>query len=253
MGMEVKINGLDLFLLVRDANGRPFEIEYIKKRLDDTFRKQLGYVTTFGSFVTKEPSPEEIHLFERKRRHHPVNGRFIRSWSRKDIVNPTNEKAVFPAFKLALEHIKDYNHCKLKCEPKESVKKVIEEWIQGKEQELRQATKDENQSVTLGTFFTKDSDKCIEFIGKELAPHNKPQGKLIALILIGFANAGYLNSLQGSLLKIRGALEGQFPGLISSHQAISKYTNPYYNKESMSEVSLQSKEISEMTKKIQNI
>lgn len=229
--MEVKINGIDLWRLTKEANKRPFESAYIKKLLDDTLQKQLGIITEFGALTTTKPNETELYLFEEAEidDYRTGNGK-VKGWRRKPIINPSSERDVFPAFKNALKYIEDYNRGSFKCQPKAQVKEIFDEWITEKEAGCKKSTRPTPSILSI----VQHTQKQV-IIGKMRETLNGQIGKGVAPVIDALLNLGYIKKPSGGYRAIYTAIRDEFGYNIGTDQSINNYRGSK-TKEYLSEV-----------------
>lgn len=86
----------------------------------------------------------------------------------------------------------------------------------------------------ISQFIVKGKEKVLQFIDSELSACSKPQGKLVAKIIIVLHKAGYISEIKGKLRAICESLKDRHPGKIGKFTGIVEYINSYYNKENYS-------------------
>lgn len=248
---KIMINDMDVFLMVRriNRNCKLYGINYVKDELNKTFDKQIGAIQEFHSGIIKFPKNDteyyEEHEFDMGA------GERIKGWRRKTIKNPYDTQLIFQSFKFMLQNLEDYYNAPFKCKFNPIAKKIVDEWIIEKEEQLSNQSSTVNE-LTLESFFVKEPEKCIAFIKRELDTYKKPQGKLLAIILIGFKKLGYMIHLESVSEELHKVLADQFKDKIGTRQSISNYFTPYYKNDSLSEKQLQEGLVEEMILKIQD-
>lgn len=74
----------------------------------------------------------------------------------------------------------------------------------------------------------KDREKVLRVIENELAASNKPQGKLIAMIIIVLSDIGYLPHYKGKVTQIYNAFKKTYPNKVGTIKGIEDYIRGYY-------------------------
>ncbi len=77
----------------------------------------------------------------------------------------------------------------------------------------------------ISQFIVKDREKVLHFIDSELSACSKPQGKLVAMIIIVLYKAGYIVEINGKLKAIHNALKDKYPNKVGNLQGIVDYVN----------------------------
>lgn len=80
----------------------------------------------------------------------------------------------------------------------------------------------------LSELLLKDREVVLKFIDDELRVCDRPQGKLIAMMIIALCEKGYLPHHSGKLTKIYSAFKHLFPDKVATQRGIEDYIRGYY-------------------------
>lgn len=104
----------------------------------------------------------------------------------------------------------------------------------------------------LAGFITREQEKILKFIKAELAPCKRPQGKLIAEIIIVLRDSGYFVQTQGKLTKIHKAFCDMFPGKVAELSGINDYINSRDNHNYEGPKKITNDELNQLQQKLKN-
>ncbi len=104
----------------------------------------------------------------------------------------------------------------------------------------------------LAGFITREQEKILQFIKAELAPCKRPQGKLIAEIIIVLRDSGYFVQTQGKLTKIHKAFCDMFPGKVAELSGINDYINSRDNHNYVGPKKITKDELNQLQQKLKN-
>lgn len=234
----VHINTIKLSLALHKANRRPAVASYIKGLLDEVFDAELGRVTRTGEFSTTEPPEDEKPTYISSQIC-VGPGTYEDGW--REIVqrNPTDVRLVFDDFSATLLSVVVDN--KPLCDnlgPRNidpSVKRIINSWIKETDEELRATQSSistpaamEKPNKELADFIIKDSSKVLKFINDELSRYDKPQGKLVAMMIVALCDGGYFIHYSGNVKAMIDAFRRAYPKKVATNRAIEGYIQGYY-------------------------
>lgn len=104
----------------------------------------------------------------------------------------------------------------------------------------------------LAGFITREQEKILQFIKAELAPCKRPQGKLIAEIIIVLRDSGYFVQTQDKLTKIHKAFCDMFPGKVAELSGINDYINSRDNHNYEGPKKITNDELNQLQQKLKN-
>lgn len=84
------------------------------------------------------------------------------------------------------------------------------------------------ESPSLSELFIKDRTMALRFIDNELRACSRPQGKLIAMMIIALCEKGYLPHYSGKLTEIYSAFKRLYPNKVGTPRGIEDYIRGYY-------------------------
>ncbi len=114
-----------------------------------------------------------------------------------------------------------------------------------------QKKRDSCSNKPLEDFIIKDREKVLHFIDSELSVCSKPQGKLVAMIIVVLYKAGYIVEINGKLKAIHNALKDKYPSKIGNLQGIVDYANSYCKEDYSGDKKITNDELESLRKKLE--
>ena len=93
----------------------------------------------------------------------------------------------------------------------------------------RLTSNDDKSTEPIAQFIIKDEEKVLKFIDDELSRCDKPQGKLVAMLIIALCDGGYFAHHSGKVTAMINAFKGAYPGKVATSRGIEDYIRGHYN------------------------
>lgn len=104
----------------------------------------------------------------------------------------------------------------------------------------------------LSQFIVKDKEKVLQFIDSELSACSKPQGKLVAMIIIVLHQGGYIVEFNNKLTMIYNAFKGRYQEKIGKFNGIVEYINSRYKDGYTGDKKITDNELDSLKNKLNN-